>query len=83
MRVEGWPVHRLIACAARPGGVPATVTETSLMPHQHLSRPESVAVRASGRRVGDPLPAAVLHEFAQYGFEAIRVVAARGAARHP
>jgi hypothetical protein len=35
--VERRPVHRLIACAARPGGVPATVTEASLMTHQHLA----------------------------------------------
>jgi hypothetical protein len=29
--VERWPVDRLVACAAGPGGVPAAVTEAGLM----------------------------------------------------
>ena len=29
--VEGWSVHRVVACAASPYGVPATVTQASLM----------------------------------------------------
>ena len=37
--VERRPVHGLVACAARPGGVSAAVTEAGLMTHQHLSGP--------------------------------------------
>jgi hypothetical protein len=42
-----WPVHHGIAGDASPDGVSAAVTETSLMSHQHLLWPESVAVRAA------------------------------------
>ena len=56
MRVERRPVHRLIACAAGPGGVPAAVAQASLMTDQHLVGAESVPIRATGRWVGDPLP---------------------------
>ena len=38
--VERRPVHRLIACAARPGGVPAAVPEAGLMTDEHLSGAE-------------------------------------------
>ena len=37
--VERRPVHRLIACAACPGGVPAAVTEAGLMPDEDLPGP--------------------------------------------
>jgi hypothetical protein len=62
-------VHRLVACATRPGGVPAAVTETSLMAHQPLLRAKAVPVRASRRRVGDPLPVRGLNQIAQHPHE--------------
>ena len=40
-----------------PTGVPAAVTEASLMANEDLVRAERVAVGASRRWVGDPLPA--------------------------
>ena len=55
--VERRPVHRLVACAARPCRVPAAVAEASLMANEDLVRAERVAVGASRRWVGDPLPA--------------------------
>ena len=67
MRIERWTVHRLIAGAARPSGVPAAVAEAGLMPDEDLAGAERVAVRASRRWVGHPLPAEVLHEIAQHG----------------
>ncbi len=48
--VEGW-THRVIACAARPGSVPAAVPEAGLMPDEHLAGAEPMPVRASRRRV--------------------------------
>ena len=36
------------------------------MAHQHLARAKTVAVRASGRRVGDPRPGRRLHQLAQH-----------------
>ena len=45
--VEGRPVHRLIACAATPCGVPAAVTQAGLMPHQHFAGAEWAPVGAS------------------------------------
>ena len=54
--VERRPVHRLIACAARPGGVSAAVAKASLMPDKHFAGAEGVAVGASARWVGDPQP---------------------------
>jgi hypothetical protein len=42
VRVERWPVHRLIACAARPGGVPTAVSEAGLMTDQHLAWAKTV-----------------------------------------
>ncbi len=54
--VQRRPVHRLIACAAGPGGVAAAVTEASLMADERPARAEGVAVRASRRRrVDDPV----------------------------
>jgi hypothetical protein len=56
MSVDRRPVHHLVACAAGPGGVPAAVTEASLVADQHVAGAESVAVGAAGWWVGDPLP---------------------------
>ena len=56
MGVERWPVHRLIAGAACPGGVPAAVAEAGLVTHQDFVGAEAVTVGAVARRVGDPLP---------------------------
>jgi hypothetical protein len=50
--VERWPVHRLIACAAGPGGVPAAVPEAGLMIYKHRAGAEAVPVGASRRWVG-------------------------------
>lgn len=66
MDVERRPVHRLIACSARPRGVPATVTEASLITHEHQARPKLVTVRTPGRRVDNPLPGRRLHQLAQH-----------------
>ena len=52
MGVERWPVNRLIACAAGPGGVAAAVPEAGLMTDQHLIRAERVSARASRRWMG-------------------------------
>jgi hypothetical protein len=62
--VERWPVHRLIASAASPGGVPAAVAEAGLVADEDLAGAQDVAVRASGRRVGDPLAGRGLHQLA-------------------
>jgi hypothetical protein len=35
--LSGAPVHRLVACAACPAGVPAAVPEASLVTDQHLA----------------------------------------------
>jgi hypothetical protein len=43
--VERRPVHRLIACAARPRGVP-TAAEAGLMTYQHLAWAKTVSARA-------------------------------------
>jgi hypothetical protein len=48
--VQRWPVHRVIAHAARPRRVPAAVAEASLMPYQHLLWTEGCA--PFGHRVG-------------------------------
>ena len=69
MGVERRPVHRLVACAARPGGVAAAVPETGLMTDEDLAGAEGVPVGASCRRVGDPLPGRRLYQLAQHGLE--------------
>jgi hypothetical protein len=69
VRVEWWPVHRLIACAARPCGVPAAMAEARLMTDQHLAGTKPVPVRASCRRVGDPLPGRGLQPLAQHNYK--------------
>ena len=66
VRVERRPVHRLVACAAGPGGVSAAVAEAGLVPDQHLVGSEDVPVGASARRVGDPLPTGGLYQLAQH-----------------
>jgi hypothetical protein len=66
MSVEGRPVHRLVAFPACPGGVPAAVPEAGDMPDEDLAGAERVAVRASRRWVGDPLPGRGLHQLAQH-----------------
>jgi hypothetical protein len=47
--VERRPEHRRIAGAARPGGVPAAVTEAGLVTDEDSARAERVAI---GHRVG-------------------------------
>ena len=61
MRVQRRAVHRLIATAARPGRVAAAVSEADLVADEDLAGAEDVAVRASARWVGDPLPGRGLH----------------------
>ena len=69
MRVHRRPVHRLVACAARPSGVAATVTKARLMPHQHLVGTECVPVLAAGRWMRNPLAGGCLHQFTQHNSE--------------
>jgi hypothetical protein len=65
--VEGRPVHRDIACAARPGGVSAAVSEARLMADEQPAGAEGVTIRAPRRRVDDRLPGRGLHQLAQHG----------------
>ena len=53
--LSGGPVYRVVAGAAGPGGVPATVTEARLVADQHLIRAEHVSVGASAGWPGYPL----------------------------
>ena len=69
MSVQRRPVHSLVARTARPSRVPATMTETRLMADEDLAGAERVTVRASGRRVGDPLPGRRLHQLAQHDYK--------------
>ena len=71
MGVDRRPVHRLIACAARPCGVPAAVAEAGLVPYEDLVGAEGVAVGAALRWVGDPVPGGGLNQIAQRGMKAI------------
>ena len=57
MSVKRRPVHHGVAGSAVPGGVSAAVTEARDMTDEDLVRAERVAVGASRRWVGDPLPA--------------------------
>ena len=70
MGVQGRPKHRLIARAAGPRRVPATVAEACLMAYEDLVRAEGMPVRASRRRVRDPLPGRRLHRLAQHDYKA-------------
>jgi hypothetical protein len=54
MRRAGGPYS--VWCAARPCGVAATITDAHLASHQHLTGPEAAPVRATLRRLRDPLP---------------------------
>jgi hypothetical protein len=64
--VERWAVHRLIACATGPRGVPAAVPEARLMADEDVAGTERVPVGAACRWVGDPLPGRGLHQLAQH-----------------
>jgi hypothetical protein len=65
--VERWPVHRLVAAAACPGGVSAAVAEARLVADEDLVGAERVTVRAAALWVDDPLPGRRLHELAEHG----------------
>jgi len=52
-----------------PADVPAAVTEASLMTDQHLAGTKPVAIRASRRRVGDPLAGRRLYKLAQHAYK--------------
>jgi hypothetical protein len=57
-----------------PAGMSAAaVSKAGDVANEDLIRPEGVPVRASRRRVGDPLPGRGLHQLAKHGFQAIRV----------
>jgi hypothetical protein len=64
--VERWPVNRLVASAAGPGGVSAAVAEASLVADQDLVGAEGVAVGAVRGWVSDPLPGRGLHQLARH-----------------
>ena len=66
MGVERRSIHRLIARAAGPGGVAAAVAEARLVANEHLIGAELVTVRASRRRVGDPLAVRGLYEITEH-----------------
>jgi hypothetical protein len=74
VRVERRPVHHRVATAAHPGRVAAAVPKARLMPHEDLAGAERVAVGASRRRVGDPLPGRGLYQLTQHVTE-LRTVA--------
>ena len=63
--VERRPEHRRIAGAARPGGVPAAVTEAGLVTDEDGSG-RAVAIGASRGWVGDPSSGRGLHEVAEH-----------------
>jgi hypothetical protein len=56
---------------APPGGVSATMPETSLMTDQCLAGGESVTVRTTRRWSRDPRPGRRLHQLAQHNFKPI------------
>jgi hypothetical protein len=66
--VERRPIHRRIALAARPCGVPAAVAEAGLMADEDLAWAKSVPVRATRRRLRDPFPGSRLHQLAQHDY---------------
>jgi hypothetical protein len=69
--VERWPVHRLVACAARPRGVSAAVAEAGDMLDEDLVGAELVSVGAARLRLGHPLAVRRLHPLAQHSTEHI------------
>ena len=60
--------QRLVACAARPCGAAATMTEAHLVAHKRLTGAEVVPVTATRPRVGDPLPGHRRHQLAQHNY---------------
>jgi hypothetical protein len=56
VNVQRRAVHRLVACAACPGGVSAAVAKASEVADQHLVGAESVAIGAAGGWLCYPLP---------------------------
>jgi hypothetical protein len=76
MSIKGRPVHRLVACAARPRGVAASVAEARLVSDEHLAGAELVTVRAVLWRAGDPLAVRGQYEVAKHACK-------RRSARHP
>jgi hypothetical protein len=64
--VERRPEHCRIAGAARPGGVPAALTEAGLVTDEDSARAERVAIGASRGWVGDPSSGRGLHEVAEH-----------------
>ena len=71
MCIERWPVHRLIAYPARPGGVPAAMPEAGLVADQHFAGAEYVSVGASAGWLGDPLAPAGSDELTLHADESI------------
>ena len=53
--IERRPVHRLIACAARPRRVPAAMPEAGLMPDEDLAGADTVSGAPGGGLVGLPV----------------------------
>jgi hypothetical protein len=80
--LSGGTVHRLIACAARPGGVSAAVTETGLIADEDLAGAQRVTVGASRRRVGDPLPGRGLYQLAQHTNQPKTAAASPASSKH-
>ena len=78
--VEWRAVHRLVACAARPGGVSAAVAEAGLVTYQHVTGAEGVPVGAAGWWLGYPLPSGISDEVSDDGHTS-RVEAARSSSR--
>ena len=67
MIVEWWPIHHGVAGSAVPGAVSAAaVTLAGDVPDEDLVGAERMPVRATHRRVGDPLPSRGLHQLAQH-----------------
>ena len=54
--LSGGPCTVWVACAAGPCCVSAAVAEAGLMPHEYFAGTETMAVRATRRRAGDPRP---------------------------
>src|SRR6476646_6469653 len=63
---SGGLVHRLAAVNGRPRRVPAAVSATGSVAHEHLAGTELVAVGALRRWVGDPLAGRGLSKLAQH-----------------
>ena len=69
-RVERLPVQHGVAGSAVPAGVSAAaVAEASDVTDEDLAGAERVAVRASRRRVRNPLPSGGLYELAKHAYK--------------